>query len=184
MRDFSTTQLTTERLLLRPLNESDADALFAIHSDAQFMRYWSCLPWESRTVAEEFVARDQQQMALGESLRLGIEERESLQLIGTCTLYSFHVQCRRAEFGFGVARSAWGHGFGREAGRELLRFGFDELGLNRVEADIDPRNLACAKTLERLGFVREGLFRERWIIGGQRLDSAMYGVLRDEFLAS
>jgi RimJ/RimL family protein N-acetyltransferase len=68
-----------------------------------------------------------------------------------------------------------------EALLALLNHGFTDWGLNRVEADIDPRNLGSARVLERLGFRREGLLRQRWIVGDEVSDSAWYGLLRSEW---
>ncbi len=69
-----------------------------------------------------------------------------------------------------------------EALRALLGHGFAELGLNRVEADIDPRNAASARSLERLGFKKEGHLRERWIVGDEVSDTATYGLLKSEWV--
>jgi RimJ/RimL family protein N-acetyltransferase len=69
----------------------------------------------------------------------------------------------------------------QEALGALLDFGFGELDLNRIEADIDPRNGASARTLERLGFKKEGYLRERWIVGEEVSDTAIYGLLRREW---
>ena len=85
--------------------------------------------------------------------------------------------------GYGLAEAAWGQGFAAEAVGALPRHGFDALDLDRVEADIDPRNTASARLLERLGFTREGLLRERWIVDGEVSDSAIYGLLKREFKA-
>jgi len=71
-----------------------------------------------------------------------------------------------------------------EALQALLDFGFGELDLNRIEADIDPRNSASARTLERLGLTKEGYLRERWIVGEEVSDTALYGLLRREFRSS
>ena len=79
--------------------------------------------------------------------------------------------------GGAMARSAWGHGYAQEAGRAVISHAFDVLGLNRIEAEIDPRNEASARVLERLGLRREGLLRERWIVAGEVSDSALYGLL-------
>ena len=68
-----------------------------------------------------------------------------------------------------------------EALQALLEFGFGELDLNRIDADIDPRNSASARTLERLGFTKEGYLRERWIVGDEVSDTAIYGLLRREW---
>jgi ribosomal-protein-alanine N-acetyltransferase len=72
-------------------------------------------------------------------------------------------------------------GYAIEALTALLAHGFAALDLNRVEADIDPRNGASARVLERLGFRHEGLLRERWIVGGQICDTAFYGLLRRDW---
>ncbi len=71
-----------------------------------------------------------------------------------------------------------------EALRTLVDHAFTTLDLNRLEADIDPRNLASAKTLERLGFQQEGLLRERWIVGDEISDTAFDGLLRREWKGS
>ncbi len=68
-----------------------------------------------------------------------------------------------------------------EAAHRLIQHAFDSLNLRRLEADIDPRNHASAKLLERLGFVREGVLRERWLVGDEVSDSVIYGLLRSDF---
>jgi RimJ/RimL family protein N-acetyltransferase len=70
-----------------------------------------------------------------------------------------------------------------EALTALVSHAFNDLDLNRLEADIDPRNAPSKVCLERLGFVSEGYMRERWIVGGEVCDSALYGLLRREWQA-
>jgi RimJ/RimL family protein N-acetyltransferase len=71
-----------------------------------------------------------------------------------------------------------------EALQALLSYAFQTLDLNRLEADIDPRNHASARTLERLGFQKEGHLRERWIVDGEISDTWLYGLLRREWQAA
>lgn len=182
MPTFDSLRLSTERLQLRPLREADAPALFAICSDPEVMRYWSTPPWTSIAQADALIARDLQAMATGEYLRLGLERQDSGELIGNCTLFNLHPACRRAEIGYVLARAHWNRGFMHEALAALLAHGFGALALHRVEADIDPRNEASARSLERLGFTREGLLRERWIVDGEVSDSALYGLLARDWL--
>jgi RimJ/RimL family protein N-acetyltransferase len=181
MRSFEHCTLPTARLLLRPLGDHDGAALFAIFSDPQVVRYWSSTAWTSVDEASAFIARDRQAMRDGEYVRFGIERSADRTLIGVCTLFAFSEQCRRAELGYALAPSAWGQAYMDEALRALLRYGFTELKLNRVEADTDPRNEASTKALERLGFEREGLLRDRWIVGGEVSDSALYGLLHRDW---
>lgn len=183
MPPLSNVRIQTPRLVLRPLEPSDAPALFAIFSDPAVMRFWSTPPWASLADAHALIARDQAAMADDTYIRLGIAHRADDALIGHCTLFDLDAQCRRAELGYGLARSAWGNGYLQEAVTALLDFGFDQMGLNRVEADTDPRNAASVRSLDRLGFVREGLLRERWIVAGEVSDTALYGLLRRDWLA-
>jgi [ribosomal protein S5]-alanine N-acetyltransferase len=183
MPAFDQLILTTERLKLRPLAESDANRLFAIFSDPRVMRYWSSAPWSSIDAAHEMIARDTAALAAGQHLRLGMETVADGCLIGHCSLFNFNAQCQRCDIGYGMAFDAWGHGYMHEALTALLSYGFAELALNRVEADIDPRNVASAKTLERLGFQHEGFLRERWVVDGEVSDSGIYGLLRRDWLA-
>lgn len=180
--DFPALRLETDRLLLRPLQPGDAAALFAIFSDPQVMRYWSSAPWTSMDQAEAMIVSDQRQLAEGQHLRLGLLRRDSGELVGTCSLFNLSAQCRRAEVGYGLARSAWGQGLVQEAVSALIDWAFGPaLNLNRLEADIDPRNTASARSLERLGFQREGFLRERWIVGEEVSDTALYGLLQREW---
>ena len=71
-----------------------------------------------------------------------------------------------------------------EATSTLLRFAFEELGLHRVEADVDPRNEASIRLLQRLGFQREGYLRERYFVGEEISDTIFYGLLRREWTAT
>jgi len=181
MPTLAEVRLDTERLHLRPLVRSDADALLAIHADPQVMRYTTIRPWTSLEQAHALIERDLKDMPAGKHLCLGIVPAGEERVAGTCTLFGIYRASRRAEIGFVLGRSAWGHGYMKEALSALLDFGFASMNLNRVEADTDPRNLAAAKTLERLGFVKEGHLRERWIVDGERSDTALFGLLSSDW---
>lgn len=181
MRRFDDVSLTTERLLLRPLVPADAQALFAVFADPAVMRYWSTPPWASISQAHELIAKDQSAHATGAYIRLGIRLASTAELVGMATLFDFVAQCRRAEIGYALAASAWGRGYMHEALTALIGFGFEELDLNRIEADVDPRNAASALCLERLGFHKEGRLRERWIVAGEVSDTDLYGLLRSDW---
>lgn len=184
MPAFERTEFNSARLHLRPLAATDAQSLFTVYSDPAVMRYWSSPPWTAMSEAEAHIAEELAGLAAGTGLALGIERTSDHQLIGTCQYHLFHEQSRRAEIGYGLAKSAWGQGFMHEALTMLIRHGFTALGLNRIEADIDPRNLSSARCLERLGFAKEGLLRERWIVAGEVSDSRLYGLLRRDWLAA
>jgi len=181
MPDYSELTLSTSRLQLRPLSHADAEALLVVHADGDVMRYTTIPPWKSLDQAYALIERDLKGMPAGRYLCLGIVPTCEGQVVGTCTLFGFNQASRRAEVGFVLGRSAWGKGYMSEALRALLDYGFSSLDLNRVEADTDPRNLAAAKMLERLGFAKEGHLRERWIVGDEKSDTALYGLLKGDW---
>ncbi len=129
----------------------------------------------------EKIAEILAQYESGTLFQFAITRRSDPKMIGTCTLWNFHAQNRRAEVGYALGRSYWGNGYMHEAMQALVDHAFRVMQLHRLEADIDPRNEASAKSLARLGFTHEGLLRERWIVGGEISDSALYGLLASEW---
>ncbi|MDO8703032.1 MAG: GNAT family protein [Undibacterium sp.] len=181
LKPFDQVRLSTKRLLLRPLESADAQALFAVFSDTKVMRYGSAVAWDSIDKADETIARYSKALAENESLGLGIVDSQTDELIGTCSLFHLDEQSRRAEIGYGIASASWGKGYMHEALTALINYGFDALNLHRMEADTDPRNRASRRCLERLGFVNEGLLRERWIVNNEICDTSFYGLLRSDW---
>jgi len=173
--------LATERLVLRPHDAGDADALYALFTDPATMRYWGAPPWTDRVQATAMIERAADMFAAHEAIRFALAPREGGAMLGTCTLFSIDAQNRRAEMGYILASEAWGRGLMHEALTALLDWGFGPLGLHRVEADVDPRNVPSVKALERLGFVREGVLRQRWQVAGEVSDSIFLGLLAPEW---
>jgi len=181
MQNFSTLRLCTPRLELHPLEIGDETRLFEIYSDPEFMRYWSCVPWTEVDQGVTMIRADKAAMESGEYIALGIYRQTDQRLVGTCCLFKIYEPCRRAELGYGIARDSWRRGYMTEAISALMDYGFVDMGLNRLEADVDPRNTASCRSLENLGFVQEGLLRQRWIAGKETSDSAIYGLLASDW---
>lgn len=173
--------LECERLRLRWLTPDDVPALFAVFGDPEVCRYWSRPAMLD--VAEAADLRDQIVSLFTQRtlFQWGIALRESDEVIGTCTLAGLDEQHHRASVGYALARAHWGRGYAGEALPRLVRFAFDELDLQRLEADVDPRNLASIRALERAGFAREGYQRERYHVNGEVQDTVLFGLLRREW---
>ena len=173
--------ITTERIVLRWISEDDIDGLYEVFSDPQVMRYWSTVPLPNREAA----AALQREIAAGNEnnsmFKWGLALRESNSVIGTTTLFNLNLDNGRAEIGYAMGSAHWGKGYMNEALRALVGHAFDVMNLRRLEADVDPRNGASIRTLERLGFQREGFLRERWHVNGEIQDAIFYGLLRREW---
>ena len=176
--------LETPRLRLRPYRPTDAAAMFALYSDPRVMRYWSFPPWREPAQAAAYLERVFAETGAGQVLAWAVAQREDDLLVGTATLHSWHRDQGRAEIGYSLSPAHQGRGLATEALRAVLGHAFGVLGLRRVEADVDPRNQASCRLLERLGFRREGLLRARWEVAGEVCDSAFFGLLAEEFAAA
>ena len=172
-----TPTLDTARLRLRPVTSADADALFAMHSNAHVLRYWDAPPWVERARAERFIAACEQMAEDGSGARLAMDRVIDGAFIGWCSLTRWNPDHRSASMGYCLDDAAWGHGYATEAAHALLRWAFDTLDLNRVQAETDTRNAASARVLEKLGFVREGTLREDCVVSGEVSDSWVYGLI-------
>ena len=176
-----TPTLRTARLRLRPFTGADADAIFALQSNAYVLRYWDSPPWSERARADRFIAACGQLAEEGTGARLAIDRGSDEAFVGWCSLTRWNPDFRSAALTYCLGEDAWGHGYATEAGRALLQWAFDTLDLNRVQAEADTRNLASAHVLEKLGFVREGTLREDCVVNGDVSDSWVYGLLRREW---
>jgi [ribosomal protein S5]-alanine N-acetyltransferase len=181
MEMFGPKTIETERLLLRPLRIEDAPTFLEIWSDAETVRYFSFPPMERIEQAQARIAEKLEVSSTGKGIVFVIESKNGREVLGDCGMHNVDSHARRAELGYCLGRRHWGKGYMAEAIRALIAYGFEEAGLRRMEADIDPRNLPSIQLVERLGFKREGYLRKRWVTGsGEVADSVIYGLIEDD----
>jgi RimJ/RimL family protein N-acetyltransferase len=173
--------INTTRLSLRCIRPEDVDDFYAVYSNPEVMRYWSTPPLPNKDAASKLIDEIREGIERDEMLKWGIALRSNDKLIGSVTLFHMDRTHRRAEIGYAQGRAYWGQGYMQEALNALLNYAFEILNLHRIEADVDPRNAASVRTLERLGFQREGYLRERWQVNGEIQDSFYYGLLRPDW---
>ena len=175
--------LETERLWLRELTLADAADLLAIQGDPEVMRWFGADPLADIAAAEKLISMFAGWRKLpNPGVRFGLERKADGRLLGTCGLFSWHRAWRKCSTGYELGTFAWGQGYMREALTEALRWGFASMELNRVEAQIHPRNTASLKLVRSLGFVEEGLLREVGYWAGAPQDLLQFSLLRREFL--
>jgi ribosomal-protein-alanine N-acetyltransferase len=114
-----------------------------------------------------------------EGLDLAIERKQDGVLVGAIGL-GIEREHSRAELGYWVGVPFWGHGYATEAGREVVTYAFEVLGLNRVYAFHFTRNPASGRVLQKIGMVHEGVRRAHGRKGSEYLDDEAYGILRGE----
>ena len=175
--------ITTDRLLLRPFTPDDLTALHAYESLPEVARY---LYWEPRDLdaVRAFLDRKITRAAIleeGDALDLAVTLRESGHLIGTTVLVWTSRDHRQGEVGYVLNPAHHGHGYATEAAREMLRLGFDELGLHRIVGRLDARNTASARVLEKLGMRREARLVDNERVKGEWATELVYAMLESEW---
>jgi ribosomal-protein-alanine N-acetyltransferase len=176
--------MTTRRLFLRNIVPEDVEALFAIRSDEEGMKYFGQEHYKSVAETITVIKMMEERYTRKEALRWCITLKGDGRLIGTCTLFHFDEGFHRAETGYELNRDFWGKGIMTEAMTAILTFGFNELDLHRIEAVIDIENERSKNLLFKLGFTYEGDLRERFLFRDQFLDEYYFGLLKDEWRGS
>lgn len=171
-------ELETERLVLREIHLSDASALYKVLSDPAVTEYYDDDPFTSVVQAQEQIESWQTGFQRRWALRWGIAPKDGGELIGTCGLYGFHTLHLRAGVGYELAASHWRQGIMSEALAAGLRYAFEVMELNRVQALVMPGNTASIKLLEKFGFSNEGLLPQYEYWGSKGfVDLYMFGIL-------
>ncbi len=173
--------LFTERLHLRQIRSSDAEALFALRSDPQVMEFIGREPYQSIDDAHAAIQRFQTLYENRDAIIWGMALKDDETLIGSCLFLHFGSEFHYAETGYELNRAYWRQGYASEAMAAILTYGFNELGFHRIEAQIDPHNTRSRNLLLKLGFTYEGNLRQRYYNRGQFEDEHYFGLLKDEW---
>ena len=169
--------ISSQRLALCWIDHADVAGIYEIYSDNKMGRH---APFSHQDDAHIYIESIHQGFNDGKLFQWGICLQGSQKIIGTCTLNDISPDQGSAGVGYAIAGPYKGQGYGSEAMAALIGYAFGELGLRRLEADVDPHNVKCLKSLEALGFRREGYLRQRWLVAGELQDSVILGLLKSD----
>ena len=175
--------LRTDRLLLRPFETGDLDAMHVIHSDERVVR-WLYNDARTRDETRELLERKIAGSALraeGDWLSAAATRRDTGELVGDVSLLWASETHRQGELGFVIHPLHQGHGYATEASRPMLAFAFEQLGLHRVVGRLEPRNVGSARVLEKLGMRREAHLVENEWVKGEWQSELVYALLAREW---
>ncbi|MUT67390.1 GNAT family N-acetyltransferase [Paenibacillus sp. NEAU-GSW1] len=177
-------ELQTERLMLRQLTLQDADAIFHYFSSDEVTRYYDLDSFTERSQAVDIIQMWNDSFTLGLGIRWAICLKEDpTVLIGTCGYHTWKKEHCKAEIGYELTPERWNHGIMTEAVAAIIPYGFEVLGLNRIEALIDPSNEGSRRLLLKNGLTEEGLLRDYYLEKGQFVDAVVFSILKREHVA-
>lgn len=175
--------LFTDRLKLRPLKDSDAEAIFAYFSLDQVVKYYDLSRFEELSQAETLIERWIARREKGEGERWVITLKEDDKCLGTIGFVDIDSRNRSSGVGYELHPDNWNSGIATEALVKIVRQGFEVRNFHRLWAMTDPSNLASQKVLQKNGFRHEGTLKESAFEKGEFVDEAIFGLLKSEWTA-
>ncbi|WP_217557286.1 GNAT family N-acetyltransferase [Paenibacillus sp. GbtcB18] len=148
--------LESGRLLLRTLTEADAPRLFEIWSSPDVTKFMNIDPFTEAKQAADMIAFLNGLALENKAVRYAVIEKESNAIIGSCGFNELDYGQRKAEIGYDLDSAFWGKGYAPEAIGCLLAYAFGELGMNLIEAKVEPENVNSIKVLQKLRFTFAG----------------------------
>ncbi len=173
--------LESERLVLRKIGSSDAPQLFELRSDEKVMRYIDRPIAKTLDDVFPFIAISSDLIERNEGIHWAICFKNENLLVANICLWHFSKEHFRVETGYSMLHRYWGQGIMSEAIQLILKYAFENMNANTVEADINPLNFRSATILERNGFLKEAHFKEKYFWNGKFRDSAVYVLLKSNW---
>lgn len=171
--------LDTERFRLRKIELTDASNMYSYFSQDRVTEFYDLETFSSKQQAVELIESLLFRYQSRKQIRWGIARKENNELIGTCGFHALEKDHFKAEIGYELHPDYWGSGVMAEVIAKVVNYGFNEMGLNRIEAFYDPLNHASRRVLEKNGFEFEGILRKRFFEKGKFVDAAISALLKE-----
>jgi [ribosomal protein S5]-alanine N-acetyltransferase len=169
--------LETPDLLLRRIENSDAQEVFIMRSHPEAMKYLQRPPAKTVEDALLHIEKIQNLEKNNSGINWGICLKDESKIAGNICIWNISKEHHRAELGYVLLPSFFKKGIMRQAIRRVITYAFNDLKLHSLEAQVNPLNISSIKVLEKNGFVREGYFKENFHVGGKFYDSAVYSLI-------
>jgi ribosomal-protein-alanine N-acetyltransferase len=174
--------LKTERLILRPYTLQDAPDLQKLIGEREIAATTMRIPHPYEDgMAEKYIGSRQESFDKGEIVSFAIIQRQSGFFTGGIAL-TLDNESNQAEMGYWIGNPYWNKGYGTEAARAVLKYGFEVLGLNRIHAKHFKNNPASGYIMQKIGMKHEGCLRQHFKKWGNFVDLELYGILKSEYI--
>ncbi len=174
-------ELLTDRLTLRKMMVIDTQDMFEYASRGDVTRYLTWFPHPDKTYTREYLEYLGNRYAAGMFYDWAIFYEPDCKMVGSCGFTSFNCASDSAEVGYVLNPDYWGKGIAAEALERVLRFGFEELKLHRIEAKFIKENERSLHLMERVGMTFEGYHREAMLVKGNYVTLGICSILASEW---
>lgn len=175
-------EIVTRRLLLRKMLKRDAADMYEYAKRSDVTEYLLWEPHDTELYTYKYLSYIQSRYRAGDFYDWAITRRDSGKMIGTCGFTRINGEANSAEVGYVVNPSFWGCGLATEAVAAIVRFGFEELHLHRIEARYMVGNDRSRRVMEKLGMKFEGISRDSLHVKGKYVSVGTCAILYGEYL--
>jgi ribosomal-protein-alanine N-acetyltransferase len=173
--------LETERFVLRQLTQNDSIEIFQYFSLDEVTKFYDLESFTNIEQAEELIQKWNQRFVRSQAIRWGITLKSENRVIGTCGFHGWMKNHYKAEIGYELTPKYWRQGFMTEVIEKIIEYGFNYLGLNRIEAFVEPENTGSRKVLEKIGLREEGTLKEHFYLRNRFVDTVIYALLKKDY---
>lgn len=173
-------EMETSRLLLQDLRNADPKEILELRSDPMILRFIDKDPAQSIEDALKHIEVIKTAFEECSAISWIIVEKKERKVLGNIGLWRFIPEHNRAEIGYVLKPQYWGKGLMKEAMDVIVRYGFKQLEVHSIEANINPANVQSKKVLEKCKFKQEAYFRENYFYNGTYIDSAIFSLLEKD----
>ena len=184
MRHKGSARLETGRLVLRRFAPEDSGAMFRNWaSDPDVTRFLTWPPHGSEEESKRIIAEWLADYDKPDFYQWAIELKSACDVIGSIGAVALDDKIKKLDVGYCIGKDWWGMGYTPEALARLVRFFFEGVGVNRIEAYHDPRNPNSGKVMRKAGLLYEGILRESYMCNQGVCDAAHYAILAKDYFA-
>lgn len=174
--------LHTDRLILRRITVEDAQDFFEIRSNKELMAALDKEPFKNMDELLNFLEQIENGINSNTSTAWAVCLKEDNKMIGHVGYHRIDFANHRAEIGYALLSQFHNKGFGSEALKAILDIAFNQFNFHSLEADVNPANNPSIKLITKMGFIKEAYFRENYLFRNTFLDSAIYSLLKKDYL--
>lgn len=171
--------LHTGRLALIEIKQEHLGDIFKLFSDNKVTQFYNVVTLTKEEEAQKFIDWFRNRFAAKSAVRWGISLKGHNSIIGTIGFNNF-TKRHRANLGYDLQAGFWNKGYATEALKVVIDFGFNELNINRIEAEVMQGNTASERVLTKLGFIREGILRQWMYWSDKHYDMTMFSLLKSD----
>lgn len=172
--------LNTDRLRLRPIQNSDANLILSMRSDYESMQYVERPLMQSIKEAQLFIANIRELCSKQQAWYWVIEIKRNNKAIGGITLWNYNKAKNKAELGFMLEKDHWGQGYMSEAANAVVDCAFDKFKLHSMEAHTRPENIAARKIISALGFKEDDCLHKNVFFNNQYWDTLVFSKIEND----